>query len=250
MASYRSTVTDKGRMEITRLLAAGGKLNVVQAQVGDGVAQVSPNTLTALVNPISVSAELGEPAFVDGDPAILRVPVQVTNQGLSQKQYVREVGLYALDGNGQQYLFAVSWLDGGDGDNVLTPPVQGEYDTVHIHDVGIFVTNETAGIIQVQVGAGSFVTLSQVTAYFAAKDHTQAATTVLESVGKTTEEVQRQQDFEIQSLKEQLGIGFTGTEVTHTFAQSELNQWYLYEDKDMVYFEGVWDPSGPRVYAW
>ena len=249
MASFQSTVTDKGRTEITRLLAAGGKLNIVQAQVGDGVAQVSPNMLTALVNPISVSAEIGEPVFVEGSPAILRVPVQVTNQGLTQSQYVREVGLYALDGNGQQYLFAVSWLDGGDGDNVLTPPAQGDYDTVHIHDVGIFVTNDTAGVIQIQVGAGSFVTLEQVTAYFAAKDHTQAATTVLESVGKNTEEVQRQQDFEIQSLKEQLGIGFVGTEVIHTFAADEIDQWYYYGDKDNVFFEGTWEPDVPRIYA-
>lgn len=249
MASFRSTVTDKGRTEITRLLAAGGKLHVVQAKVGDGVAQVSPNTLTELVNPTAVNAELGEPVLVEGSPAILRVPVQVNNQGLTQSQYVREVGLYALDGNGQQYLFAVSWLDGGDGDNVLTPPVQGDYDTVHIHDVGIFVTNDTAGIIQIQVGAGSFVTLEQVTAYFAAKDHTQAATTVLESVGKSTEEVQRQQDFEIQSLKEQLGIGFVGTEVIHTFAAEEIDQWYYYGDKDSVFFEGTWEPDVPRVYA-
>nr|DAK68125.1 MAG TPA: tail-collar fiber protein [Caudoviricetes sp.] len=249
MASFQSTVTDKGRTEITRLLAAGGRLNIVQAKVGDGVAQVSPNTLTELISPIEVHTEMGEPAFVEGSPAVLRVPVQVTNQGLAQKQYVREVGLYALDGDGQQYLFAVSWLDGGDGDNVLTPPAQGEYDTVHIHDVGIFVTNDTAGIIQIQVGAGSFVTLEQVTAYFAAKDHTQAATTVLESVGKNTEEVQRQQDFEIQSLKEQLGIGFVGTEVVHTFAAEEIDQWYYYGDKDSVYFEGTWEPEVPRIYA-
>ena len=59
MARFKSTITDRGAEVLTAFLAAGKRLVLVSAAAGDGVAQVSPNTLTALVNPIDVNAQIG-----------------------------------------------------------------------------------------------------------------------------------------------------------------------------------------------
>ena len=48
MARFKSTITDRGAEVLTAFLAAGKRLVLVSAAAGDGVAQVSPNTLTAL----------------------------------------------------------------------------------------------------------------------------------------------------------------------------------------------------------
>lgn len=55
MARFKSTITDKGAEVLTAFLAAGKQLVLTSAAAGDGVAQVSPNTLTALVSPINVN---------------------------------------------------------------------------------------------------------------------------------------------------------------------------------------------------
>jgi hypothetical protein len=85
------------------------------------VAEVSPNTLTGLVHPIQVDAQIGEKTFVASVPPYMKIPVQVTNAGLEQSEYVREVATYAQDESGIPFMFSYSWLDGADSDNVLPP---------------------------------------------------------------------------------------------------------------------------------
>ena len=121
MARFKSTITDKGAEVLTAFLAAGKQLVLTSAAAGDGVAQVSPNTLTALVNPINVNTQIGEKTFVESNPSYMRIPVQVTNAGLEAAVYVREVAVYALDENESPFMFSYSWLDGEDSDNVLPP---------------------------------------------------------------------------------------------------------------------------------
>ena len=76
MARFKSTITDRGAEVLTAFLAAGKRLVLVSAAAGDGVAQVSPNTLTALVNPINVNAQIGEKTFVESNPSYMRIPVR------------------------------------------------------------------------------------------------------------------------------------------------------------------------------
>lgn len=121
MARFKSTITDRGAEVLTAFLAAGKRLVLVSAAAGDGVAQVSPNTLTALVNPINVNAQIGEKTFVESNPSYMRIPVQVTNAGLEAAQYVREVATFALDEKDAPFMFSYSWLDGADSDNILPP---------------------------------------------------------------------------------------------------------------------------------
>lgn len=253
MARFKSTITDRGAEVLTAFLAAGKRLVLVSAAAGDGVAQVSPNTLTALVNPINVNAQIGEKTFVESNPSYMRIPVQVTNAGLEAAQYVREVATFALDEKDAPFMFSYSWLDGADSDNILPPDsflgragMDGEGDTVHIHDVAVVVTNQENSGITVEVGNGSFVTTAQMVAYSAPIVHGHAASDVQESTGESVESVQRRQDFDISAIREQLDTGFAGTAVTHTFATAQLNQWKGYDGTGLP--EGILDAAKNRLY--
>lgn len=80
MAKFKSIVTDGGSEALTALIASGQKLILTRAAAGSGVAQVSPNTLTDLVNVENVSANLSEKELVEGSPSIMQIPVQVTTK--------------------------------------------------------------------------------------------------------------------------------------------------------------------------
>ena len=264
MARFKSTITDRGAEVLTAFLAAGKRLVLVSAAAGDGVAQVSPNTLTALVNPINVNAQIGEKTFVESNPSYMRIPVQITNAGLESAQYVREVATFALDEKDAPFMFSYSWLDGADSDNILPPDsflgragmdgdnvlpattFEEDADTVHIHDVAVVVTNQENSGITVEVGNGSFVTTAQMVAYSAPIVHGHAASDVQESTGESVESVQRRQDFDISAIREQLDTGFAGTAVTHTFATAQLNQWKGYDGTGLP--EGILDTAKNRLY--
>lgn len=253
MARFKSTITDKGAEVLTAFLAAGKQLVLTSAAAGDGVSQVSPNTLTALVSPINVNTQIGEKTFVESNPSYMRIPVQVTNAGLEAAVYVREVAVYALDENESPFMFSYSWLDGEDSDNVLPPcsfqteeGLAGEGDTVHVHDVAVVVTNQENSGITVNVGSGSYVTTAQMVAYAAPIVHGHDASQIEESTGETVEAAQRRQDFDISAIQEQLDTGFTGTTVTHTFAPAQIDQWKGYDGDGIP--EGILDTVENRLY--
>lgn len=255
MARFKSTITDKGAEILTRFTAEGRQLVLTHAAAGDGVAdpEISPNTLTDLVHQIQVDTQIGEKTFVEGDPSYMRIPVQVTNAGLENSEYVREVATYALDDEGKPFMFSYSWIDGEDSDNVLPPcsfldyeSVEMEGDTVHIHDVAVVVTNQESAAVRVEVSGGAFVSTSQMVAYAAPIVHGHAAGDVQESTGETVEAAQRRQDYDLSALKEQLDTGFTGTTVTHTFASGQLDQWKGYDGNGLP--EGILDTATNRLY--
>ena len=247
MARFKSIVTDAGAAALTALIAAGKPLTLTRAAAGSGVATVSPNTLTDLVTPADVSVSLGEKDLVEGDPVIMRIPVQVTNEGLDAPVWIREIGVYGNNIDGAEVLFCYGWLDGDDSDNVLpATSFEDDADTVHIHDLAVFVTNQEAASVSVQVVPGSYVTRAQMTAYAAPLVHTQGADTINETTGENTEQVQRRQDSDIEAIKEQLNTGFTGTTVTHTFAPAQLTYWKGYDGTGVP--EGILDQTRNRLY--
>lgn len=168
MAKFKSIVTDSGVEALTALIASGQGLNLTRAAAGSGVPDVSPNTLSGLINPEDVTANLAGKEFVDGTPAIMRIPVQITNEALEANVWVREIGVFGQDINGKEILFCYGWLDGEDSDNVIpATSFEDGADTVHIHDLAVFITNQEAAAVSVQVGAGSYVTNTQLIAYAA-----------------------------------------------------------------------------------
>lgn len=247
MAKFKSIVTDNGVEALTALIASGQGLNLTRAAAGSGVPDVSPNTLSGLINPEDVTANLAGKEFVDGTPAIMRIPVQITNEALEANVWIREIGVFGQDINGNEILFCYGWLDGEDSDNVIpATSFEDGADTVHIHDLAVFITNQEAAAVSVQVGAGSYVTNTQLIAYAAPVAHTQAASTINETTGETTEQVQRRQDNDIQSILDQLNTGFTGTTVTHTFAPAQVANWVGYDGDGVP--EGILDTSQNRLY--
>jgi hypothetical protein len=247
MARFKSIVTDAGAAALTALIAAGKPLILTHGAAGSGVATVSPNTLTGIVTPENVAVSLGEKGLIEGDPAIMRIPVQVTNEGLDAPVWIREVAVYGKNIDGAEIMFCYGWLDGGDTDNGLPATAFAEdADTVHVHDLAVFVTNQEAASVSVQVAPGSYVTRAQMTAYAAPMFHTQAADTVNETTGENTEQVQRRQDSDIEAIKEQLNTGFTGTTVTHTFAPAQLTYWKGYDGTGVP--EGILDQTRNRLY--
>ena len=69
MAKFKSIVTDSGVEALTALIASGQGLNLTRAAAGSGVPDVSPNTLSGLINPEDVTANLAGKEFVDGTTA-------------------------------------------------------------------------------------------------------------------------------------------------------------------------------------
>ena len=165
MAHFKSVVTDIGAEKIAAIVAGGGKLSLTRATVGSGRTDSDRAAMTALVKEENAEIQTGDlEVTTSGGMTVLRLPVQVTNKGQSAPLPVREVGLYSQDAEGE-YLFAVSWLDGEDTDNIIPPPADPEAaDTVHIHDVGIVVTNQEAAVIEVSMGLGGMATAEQLEA--------------------------------------------------------------------------------------
>lgn len=85
-----------------------------------------------------------------------------------------------------------------------------------------------------------------VQAYAAPKHHTQAAETVKEATGETTEESQRRQDYAIKALQEQLDTGFVGKAFAWGFTAADMSQWQGF---DGALPEGIWDTDNNRMTA-
>lgn len=249
MAKFQTTIQDQAVEALTEIIAQGKTLTITRAQVGDGASDDSPNTLTDLIHPIDVAASLGLPEFVEGDPSYMKIPVQVTNALLEAPVFIREVGVYARNAAGKEILFARSYLIGGDSDNILPAPgnmEDEEGDTIHIHDMAVALTTAQAASVSIEIGVGSFVTESRLKAYAAPLDHRHGASAIDEASGDSVEVVQRRQDADLASIREQLDTGFTGTTVTHTFSAAQLANWTGYDGTGLP--EGVLDSSTNTLY--
>lgn len=178
---------------------------------------------------------------------------QLQYEVLNCKDAAKLYGIKGAPYGARDLTVSYSWLDGADSDNILPPDsflgragMDGEGDTVHIHDVAVVVTNQENSGITVEVGNGSFVTTAQMVAYSAPIVHGHAASDVLESTGESVESAQRRQDFDISAIQEQLDTGFAGTAVTHTFAAAQLDQWKGYDGTGLP--EGILDTTQNRLY--
>lgn len=167
MAGFQSTITELGLEVINRFLAEGGEVRLTRAEAGSGVVKSGWTTRTELKQPVDVNIQIGEKEFVESVPSYLLLPVHISNAGLAEQVFIREVGIFGLDERGKEFLFAYSWLDGGDTDNFLPPAKdpEGEADTVHVHEMVLLATDQINAAVRIEVSGGSFVTASQMQAY-------------------------------------------------------------------------------------
>lgn len=168
MASFQSTITERGMEELTRLLVTGGELLLSQAVIGDGRAEKPQNRMTEVAHPIAAEVHIGDKSFIESVPSYLLIPVYISNAGLEQEIYIREVMLYGMDEEEETlFPFAYAWLDGADTDNILpaTKAEDGASDTVHIHEIALLATDQMNALVEIAVSGGNWVTAAQMEAY-------------------------------------------------------------------------------------
>ena len=248
MAHYRSIVTNTGLTRLAAIVAQGKQLILTRALVGTGRNSTDAAATTALVSPVTADVATGDMVTAaSGENTVIRLPVEVSNLGLTSPLPIREVGIMARDEKGE-FLFVYSWLNGPDTDNIIPVSLtDGSADTKHIQDVAVLLTNQEAAVITVEISAGSTVTESRLIEYAATKDHRHAASEIDESTGENVEAAQRRQDIEIAALKEQLDTGFVGTTIIHTFKSNELGYWKGYDGTG--YPQGIYDVANVRLYV-
>jgi|GEM_PF-1598644 len=154
MARFKTILTNAGASLLTQALAKSETVTINSVVMGEGVfEEKDKSNITALVAPVEVNTLLGEREFIEGDPSLLKISIQTLNNGLTEPVPIREIGLYAED-----TFFAYAWLEGADTDNILPPPLHLEVaDTIHLHELALFVTHQENAKIEVTFAFAGFV---------------------------------------------------------------------------------------------
>ena len=166
MARFKTILTNQGAAALTLAMYQGNKVSPDFAQMGSGIFDGPQATVTELVEPVAVDVRVMDREFVEADgdtPSMLQISVQTFNTGLTELTPIREILLYANTNGGTDMTnaipFAYGWLDGPDTDNILPPPLMpGIHDTIHLHELALFVTNQEAANIEVKFAFHGFVT--------------------------------------------------------------------------------------------
>lgn len=114
MANYTGMIiTNKGKDLRSKAESGGITLTFTKAKIGDG--QISQEQtlegLNDLVNPLKILDIIG---IQDEGAGQYRITTSVTNQGLAQGFYVREIGLFADDPDIGEILYAISTTSSAD----------------------------------------------------------------------------------------------------------------------------------------
>ena len=167
MANFCATITTAGAEAITKALATGREVPLVRAAAGSGRFSGEKNQIAAPISPVNVEVSISEKQFVESKPSYLLLPIYISNKNLTETVYLRELMVYALDADGEEFPFAYAWLDGEDTDNFLpaTEREDGSSDTAHIHELQLLATDQVSAAVRLEVSGGNFVTVSQMETY-------------------------------------------------------------------------------------
>ncbi|MCL2223557.1 MAG: phage tail protein [Defluviitaleaceae bacterium] len=171
MARFETILTSAGSAALTAAMYNGEKVFPDYVLAGSGILSGNPATVTALVNPVTVDIKINDRELIVSEdetvePSLLKIATQVSNAGITAVTPIRELLLYAnsqFDSGGNLVQlgipFAYAWLNGADTDNILSPPINpGQQDTLHFHELAIFVTNQELASIEVRFALDGFVT--------------------------------------------------------------------------------------------
>jgi len=114
MGQNNLQITDKG-VALKQKAQAGATLSFTRFGVGDGIAPASMTGMTALVNELK-SIPISSAKIEDGESTITAI---LNNSGLAEALTVRETGLFAMDPDEGEILFAVT--NSGDQPDYLPP---------------------------------------------------------------------------------------------------------------------------------
>jgi len=166
MARFKTILTNAGASALARAMYHGDIVFPDYALAGRGIFDGEQATVTDLVEPVAVDIRVMDRELIEADgnePCKLKIAVQTFNSGITEVTPVREILLYANSNAGADMAnaipFAYAWLYGDDTDNILAPPLNpGQFDTIHFHELAIFVTNQEVAHIEVSFSFNGFVT--------------------------------------------------------------------------------------------
>jgi len=114
MANFNGTIlTQAGRNLLAKALT-GAKLEFTKVQLGDGIwdSNTNPETLTSLISP-KIDLPINDIQII-GDGTV-KLRVLLTNTGLTEGFFTRELGIFAKDPNtGEEVLYAVAYAENPD----------------------------------------------------------------------------------------------------------------------------------------
>ncbi|UED76108.1 phage tail protein [Brevibacillus sp. DP1.3A] len=139
MAQYTGMILTKKGRDLQAKAEAGATLTFTKAKIGDGQLGQgqSLENLNDLINPLktlainSVEAESG---------GLCRIRTNITNQGITQGFYVREIGLFAQDPDLGEILYAISTASAAD----YLPPEGGATIVNNQFDIIVIVGNASS----------------------------------------------------------------------------------------------------------
>lgn len=151
MPNWSGMILTKKGLNLQAKVEAGVTLNFTKMKVGDGI--LGPGqTLENLSDLISPKQTLGITGITPQNGGLCKISSLVTNIGLENGYYVREVGLFAADPDLGEILYAVSTDSSPD----YLPPEGGS--VVVNEQLDIYVGIGNASSITAQVDAAGLVT--------------------------------------------------------------------------------------------
>jgi len=207
MAHFKAVVTHLGNQAILQAIGDLTRIQIVRAELGSGwFAGGDPAGMTGVLAPLEKIPMIGNKKVSD---QTFLIPVQTTNEGITEPIFIREVAVYAQTNAGEICL-AYCWsTDADDAVNTLSPAgsTTQNYDQVRIIDVNIYNASLDGADIEVKFSASALITWKDMVDYAAPVIHRHTADQIDESTGETTETAQRRQDEEIQALMAATGSG-------------------------------------------
>lgn len=135
MADYTGMVLTKQGRDLQAKVQSGVNLNFTKVSIGDGQHTQNLEEITALLNPLRDLGITG----IQVEPGQCKIHSSITNEGLTQGFYVRELGLYAYDPDLGEILYAVALATESD----FLPAANGTTAVVSDFEITVIVGNAT-----------------------------------------------------------------------------------------------------------
>ena len=154
MDKWQNAVVTSAGISMLGQVISGGKLNITRAALGSGTVDASAlMAQKALTLPLDVSVVIAKMELIDGSGISIRL--QIRNTGVTATRTMKQIGLFAKVGDGEEALFAIMQDDGGE-----EIPSESSYPDFMLEFTAAVAVSNTDGIT-VTVSGSAAVTLEE-----------------------------------------------------------------------------------------
>ena len=154
MDKWQNAVVTSAGISMLGQVISGGKLNITRAALGSGTVDASAlMAQKALTLPLDVSVVIAKMELIDGSGISIRL--QIRNTGVTATRTMKQIGLFAKVGDGEEALFAIMQDDGGE-----EIPSESSYPDFMLEFTTAVAVSNTDGIT-VTVSGSAVVTLEE-----------------------------------------------------------------------------------------